>query len=527
MNDKKNIDRLFQEKFKDFEVAPNDALWDRINESLPHKKKKRRVIALWWQIGGVAAAITLLFTVGVTVFNTDYNIQEFPIVNSEDKNTPLEKDPTNTATDNSQHKFNKVKEESTTIANTNIGTEQNSKVNDSEELPQQNTKASHRLTTPKYSNTTSNAVANTTNNKVKNKTDKRVKNTTVSNEPEAVRIVNQTKTSTSHIKEDNSTELASEIEKQSVLKKNLKDSKTIVAERTKTTTAASEYNDETSEINDRELQELISENLEEETIEDAIAENNETISEEEKEDDRSRWSIAPNVAPVYFNAFGEGSSLDKQFNENSKNSDVNMSYGIAGSYAISKKIKIRAGINRVNLNQTTSDVFAFVGPETAARSNDASFNNIAFSTSNETQQVSLMSAKMMNRSSTPELFNTKIAGQIDQRFGFIEIPLEIEYRLLDTKFGINIISGFSTLFLSENEIYADVNGRSELIGEANNINDTSFSANFGLGMDYRISRQWNINLEPTFKYQINTFNNTTGDFKPFFIGLYTGLSYKF
>ncbi len=71
MNDKKNIDRLFQEKFKDFEVAPNDAVWDRINESLPKKKKKRRVIALWWQIGGVAAVIAYYLTVGVSVFNSD------------------------------------------------------------------------------------------------------------------------------------------------------------------------------------------------------------------------------------------------------------------------------------------------------------------------------------------------------------------------------------------------------------------------------------------------------------------------
>ena len=41
MNDKKNIDRLFQEKFKDFEMAPDDAVWNRISESLPKKKKKR------------------------------------------------------------------------------------------------------------------------------------------------------------------------------------------------------------------------------------------------------------------------------------------------------------------------------------------------------------------------------------------------------------------------------------------------------------------------------------------------------
>ena len=83
MSDKKNIDRLFQEKFKDFEVAPNDAVWDRINESLPKKKKKRRVIALWWQVGGVAAMLALMLTVGVSVFNNGSN-EDVPIVNTKD-----------------------------------------------------------------------------------------------------------------------------------------------------------------------------------------------------------------------------------------------------------------------------------------------------------------------------------------------------------------------------------------------------------------------------------------------------------
>jgi hypothetical protein len=133
----------------------------------------------------------------------------------------------------------------------------------------------------------------------------------------------------------------------------------------------------------------------------------------------------------------------------------------------------------------------------------------------------------MNRNSTPELFNTKVTGNLEQQFGFIEVPMEIEYRLVDKKLGVNVIGGFSTLFLSNNEIYTDIDGQSTLIGEANNINSTSFSANFGVGMDYTLSKQWNINLEPMFKYQINTFNNTSGDFRPFFIGVYTGLSFKF
>ncbi|PTM02587.1 MAG: hypothetical protein DA407_15150, partial [Bacteroidetes bacterium] len=116
MNNKKNIDRLFQEKFKDFEVAPNDAVWSRINESLPNKKKKRRVIALWWQIGGVAAVIALLLTVGVNVFNSDgNNNQEFPIVNTDKTDTENNKGEeglktsTNSKQDEHKNEVNKLK----------------------------------------------------------------------------------------------------------------------------------------------------------------------------------------------------------------------------------------------------------------------------------------------------------------------------------------------------------------------------------------------------------------------------------
>ena len=55
----------------------------------------------------------------------------------------------------------------------------------------------------------------------------------------------------------------------------------------------------------------------------------------------------------------------------------------------------------------------------------------------------------------------------------------------------------------------------------------SYSANLGLGLNYNVSKKVKVNLEPMFKYQINTFNNSAGDFKPYFIGVYTGLSYKF
>jgi len=44
MSDKKHIDRLFQEGFKDFEATPDDAVWKNIESKLTENKKKPRVI---------------------------------------------------------------------------------------------------------------------------------------------------------------------------------------------------------------------------------------------------------------------------------------------------------------------------------------------------------------------------------------------------------------------------------------------------------------------------------------------------
>jgi deoxyribodipyrimidine photolyase len=43
MNDKKNIERLFQERFKDFEVAPPENAWQNIAARLEKKESKKRM----------------------------------------------------------------------------------------------------------------------------------------------------------------------------------------------------------------------------------------------------------------------------------------------------------------------------------------------------------------------------------------------------------------------------------------------------------------------------------------------------
>ena len=58
-------------------------------------------------------------------------------------------------------------------------------------------------------------------------------------------------------------------------------------------------------------------------------------------DDRSnrdRWNVGAVAAPVYYGDFG-GSGIDPQFKDNSKTRDVNLSYGVQVSYAVSANLK--------------------------------------------------------------------------------------------------------------------------------------------------------------------------------------------
>ena len=83
MKEEKNLDRLFQEKFKDFERHPSDAVWKNI-AAAQNEDENRKIIPLWWRLGGVAA-IAILLTTGIVLFNnSSTNTIENPIVTTSD-----------------------------------------------------------------------------------------------------------------------------------------------------------------------------------------------------------------------------------------------------------------------------------------------------------------------------------------------------------------------------------------------------------------------------------------------------------
>ena len=232
----------------------------------------------------------------------------------------------------------------------------------------------------------------------------------------------------------------------------------------------------------------------------------------------NKWEISSNVAPVYFNSLADGSTIDSEFSNNNKSYETNLSIGLGVKYAINKRISIRTGVNRFSLGYNTNDV------SFGANMQGKTLENVNHSPIGATISVSRINSP---KNSIDETFSTENSGFLNQRIGYFEVPFEVSYQLLNNKMGISIIGGMSSLFLVENQISVVSTEFTTPIGEANNLNPLSFSTNIGLGFDYPFWKSFHVHIEPVLKYQFNTFNSNVNGFRPFFMGLYSGISYRF
>jgi len=103
----------------------------------------------------------------------------------------------------------------------------------------------------------------------------------------------------------------------------------------------------------------------------------------------------------------------------------------------------------------------------------------------------------------------------------------LSYALIDQKVQLSLISGVSGLLLSNNEVSVNDGDNRYVLGSLNNLNDFSFSTNIGLGLNYALFEGFNLQLEPTFKYQLGTYNDASVAFSPYQLVLLSGLQFQF
>jgi len=515
MKEKKHIDRLFQEKFKDFDVVPPDSVWSNIEAKLREEKEDRKIIPLWVRIAGIAALLALLFTIGSTFFNSP-NASEDGFTNTDtiktesdlnsENNTIADTDSeekveNNNTTVASEEKNNEQVEDNTnTIYKNPLNTDSNSSVVSEEN--KKNTTQKEKINSTYFNNSinTETTVTNST-----------VKNAIALNETKEDDIISNSENKTTNNLIKTEEELVKDLQKTNA------ENAVVIKEVTKNETNEDAVNKEEGKI---DLIEYLKEKEEEDALTDI------DINEEVG----PRWKVTPNIAPVYYSSLSNGSSINSEFSDNSKSGETTISYGVQVSYNVSNRLTVRTGLNKIDLSYNTNDIEFAIAPT------EADILGVKYNKGNRTYLIS-DAGKLNERYGSSVSFENGngietvsldvIDGKINQRLSYLEMPVEVSYALLKNKFSINLIGGFSALFLENDELSVVSSSSSDVIGSANNLNTMSFTTNVGIGFNYQISNSLKFNIEPMFKYQLNPYSDNSIDFNPYYLGVYTGLSIQF
>jgi len=522
MSERKNIDRLFQEKFKDFEVNPPETAWANIETKLD-EKKKRRIIPFWWKLSGVAAVFLLGFLISKSIYNqeikTDPSFSEpakqNQVVNETNTNKTKQtnKDGLNKKVLNNNESVSDAVVTNTDKVKNNPISEENKKAVSSAEssIPERN--ASNHRSLKNKSNAKKNKPSETES--VFEKLQKQ--------------LVQKTKTKN---------QLKVEKDPVLVLKQDegtKKSELTTIDQKSKTSIENKTFNlddlkgNSISKIATKEIEKKVNDTAYKKSVANNELEEllNEKESKVKQESKRNRWQLTSNVAPIFLGSISNGSPIDSTLANNSKSYNTNVGFGLGVSYVVNKKVTVRTGLNKVGISYNTNDIGFFTGIQAKMLA------NVTPTASSSMINVQTLNGSTSNTQSESDLlpFENTIAnvnsGYLKQDIGYLEMPVEMTYSLFDKRFGLKIIGGFSTLFLQDNSITIVSEERNVLLGRANNLNNIHFSTNFGLGLKYGFMKSFEFNLEPTVKYQLNTFSANAGNFKPYIFGVYSGVSYKF
>jgi len=250
-----------------------------------------------------------------------------------------------------------------------------------------------------------------------------------------------------------------------------------------------------------------------------------------------RWSIKAEVAPV-FNSQAKNNGQSSYFMSNgSQNykpqettSENTFSGGMVAGYKVGKRLVVKSGFVYNNIRQTTRNV-DFMGassifnvPANATLASTPAGQVNLDKMSNTRIGAILNSDAQLNYSAT----KNSVENILKQDIGFIEIPVQATYKLIDRKIAVGLTGGISTNILVGNKAILSENGENISTGETTNMRNVVYSGSVGFEVGYALTNRITVTVEPRLKHFINSIStNKSVNYKPSQMAIVTGLTYSF
>jgi hypothetical protein len=265
--------------------------------------------------------------------------------------------------------------------------------------------------------------------------------------------------------------------------------------------------------------------------------------------EKGKWSVGAQVSPAYnVSHSSHAQTYASNMISSSSSNPVDLGGGVSVQFKKGKRWSLQSGVYYSGLGQSSGSS-TFSNRNLAASSDFAT--NVGKEYFNAPVNIDASSSKMLMNSTAGVIeFSNVPSGMVlgtnledktlasntvvvsdarfIQNFEYIEVPLYLRYIVLDSKFDVEMVGGFSSNILVGNDTYMESAVGRSLVGSTKDMETMNYSGTLGVGFKYGISRHLSLNVEPRVKYFLNSLNsNSSVTYKPYTIGVFTGLSYEF
>lgn len=263
-------------------------------------------------------------------------------------------------------------------------------------------------------------------------------------------------------------------------------------------------------------------------------------------ENNANWKMGFNISPGYSSySARHASNYSSSMTYADNGGNGNVSGGLALQYKAGKRWSIETGVYYAQNGQkseSSPQSFAvydesyntvatterlYFNPEVKVSDDRISMNSIAgiidFDNVPRGTEIAANLEKTDNYSGV-----LLTSGEFSQVFDFVEIPLYLRYMLVDSKIDIEVLGGVNTGFVVGNNAYIKNEYGEQNIGKTRDISTVNLSGTVGVGVTYALSKNVSLALEPRLNYYLHSINNSPDvEFRPYRIGIYTGLYYEF
>lgn len=256
------------------------------------------------------------------------------------------------------------------------------------------------------------------------------------------------------------------------------------------------------------------------------------------------WSIGAQVSPALsVNQRSYNQTYASNMSGTGEKNSISLGGGISVRYETGKRWSIQSGLQYSRLNQSSGSSgnheSAMFSPSDN-QSGHTYFNNkvqreptgqLIMNGSAGVIEIERLPSSVRVSASLESAGENQMllsGDDFEQRLEYIEVPLLVRYKLIDKSWNMHMLGGFSANMLVGNGVFINEAGDHSYVGKTKDMSRMNYSTSIGFGMGYRLTDKIQLNIEPQFKYFLRSLNdNPEVNFKPYSIGVYTGVSYRF